>query len=106
MLSLPVVNLQTGAEFGDRIRGHFPNSPEFGKCPPCFVGSVPLVLNSAPSANSLLEEMTQFVNNSGLFLILYFFHPLAPRKKSSENGEMGIVSPYLFVYRWLIRLAR
>ena len=26
---------------------------------------VPLVLNSAPSANSLLEETTQFMNNSG-----------------------------------------
>jgi hypothetical protein len=110
---------------GHRIRGHFPNSPASnsgtlpkfsgiwevsplfcGKCPPCFVGSVPLVLNSAPSANSLLEEMAQFMNNSGLFLILYFFYPLAPRKKSCDNGEMGIVSPYLFVYRWLIRLAR
>ena len=35
--------ISPGREFADgrrirghRIRGHFPNSPDFGKCPPCF----------------------------------------------------------------------
>jgi hypothetical protein len=51
--------ISPGREFADgcRIRGHDPNSPEFGIVSP-------LVLNSAPSANSLLEETTQFMNNS------------------------------------------
>jgi hypothetical protein len=52
-LYLQVLNLQTGAEFGDMTQILW------------NLGHVPLVLNSAPSTNSLLEETTQFMNNSG-----------------------------------------
>ena len=50
-------------------RREFADGAEFGDMTQILrnLGHVPLVLNSAPSVNSLLQETTQFMNYSGFY---------------------------------------